>query len=70
MALGITHDHECRKGAAVVVQVMQFDSSFSLAEFRPGKDAEAEVNHGRIQRHERVLEPKRVMRRDRSALVE
>jgi len=54
----------------VVVQVMLFDGSFSLAKFRPGKDAEAEVDHGRIHRKERTLEPKPVMRRDRAALVE
>jgi len=69
VVFGIGHDHECGQRAAVIVEVVQFDRSFSSAKFRPRKDAQAQIDHRGVHRKERVVEPEPVLRRDGSALV-
>ena len=67
MVFGVGHYHKGRECAAVVIEVMQFDSSFALAKCGPEKSAETEIDDGSIHRKKRALESKPVMRSDRTA---
>src|SRR6266511_55927 len=59
-----------RKQPLIVEQHVDFDPALRRAELRPVEDARAEIDHGRIEREQRILQFQPALRRDRAAPLE